>query len=438
MNQSITKVERTKVLPVNRYHKSDSVPFSVFDINKAPLKDLVSKFKISTGAAKAVISARRRNKINVSTEILNLKELRHRDLEILRRCGYGKNNLKFAIADVQPDSNYIYSYRPFALKISVLNPSLRRLLLVSAKVFWKGKPFIVEKEISQAEIEQGSILLNFNEKQTLPPRPAAFHVDIFDSEGGQSSFKVTCVVLPSNPLSLYLAPEIYKVTGTYSLRGYYDSGTNNFVTVVKISIFNGNPFSVAISRYIKWEYWDGGVGGSLIESNTHDLGGNFTIGANNTWSIDLYFTSPPGSGIYNTYQNKEDMTVKIEMNSTDGTIINDTITARVMLAFGVDITRVASDTFVGQEYTDLYDAVDVTKTIYEARDITIRDIGRYYITDSDAGSYKYINSDSECHNLFNDWTCYDPTGFNIDVFIAHDFVGVSFDGLAGSIPWTDE
>lgn len=62
MNKSITNIEHIKVLPVNRYHKSDSIPFSVFDVNKASLKDLVSKFKITTAAAKAVISARKKKK----------------------------------------------------------------------------------------------------------------------------------------------------------------------------------------------------------------------------------------------------------------------------------------------------------------------------------------------------------------------------------------
>jgi hypothetical protein len=434
MSQSVTKAERAKSLSVNRFHKSDSVPFSAFDVHKVSLTDLVSRFKISEGAAKAIVAARKSKKLNDLSALLRVKELRQRDLDVLRRCGYAKNDVKFAITDVQPHDKYIYSYKAFSLKISVLNPSLRKLSVVSTKVFWMGKPFIVEKEISPAELEQGIVALNFNENQTLPPGPASFHVDIFDSEGGQSSFRVTCAVLPSNPLSLSLSPESYYVTGSYSLRGYYNTGSDSFTTVVKISIFNGNSFGVTMSRFIKWAFWDGGVGGSLVESNTHDLGGNFTVGANSTWSVTLYVTSPHGSGIYNRYADKEDMTIKIEMNATSGTVISDTITARVMLAFGVDIIRVAGDTFIGQEYTDLYDAVDVTKAIYEARDITIRSIGRYNISDSAAGSYKFINSDSECHNLFNDWTAYDSTGLNVDVFVAHNFVDVGFDGLAGGIP----
>jgi hypothetical protein len=103
-----------------------------------------------------------------------------------------------------------------------------------------------------------------------------------------------------------------------------------------------------------------------------------------------------------------------------------------MLEYGINVIRVASDTFVGQEYTDLYDAVNVTNQIYENRDITISDVGRYHIPDADAGSYGIINSESECRDMWQDWGV---TGTNrVDAFICHDFSGTGFDGLAGAIP----
>jgi hypothetical protein len=104
-----------------------------------------------------------------------------------------------------------------------------------------------------------------------------------------------------------------------------------------------------------------------------------------------------------------------------------------MVAFGIDIIRIASDTFVEQEYTDLYEAVDVTQSIYEARDISLRDVGRYHISDSAAGSYNFMNSEAECRDPFADWSAASG-GSNIDCFVAHDFIGVGFDGLAGDIP----
>ncbi|HEY4613591.1 MAG TPA: hypothetical protein VII11_11465, partial [Bacteroidota bacterium] len=340
---------------------------------------------------------------------------------------------KFAITNVEPSKRYLYSFKPFSLKVQVENPSKKELSLISIKTMWKGRPFVVERKIRSTESEKGLFEVDFNKRQTLPPGPAAFHVTVFDTEGGQSFFKVTCVVLPSNPLTLSLSPTTYYVTGSYSLRGHYDSGSDCFETYVRITIYNGNSTTVNMSRDVVWEFWDGGVGGTLKESGTHRWSSSISVPANGSWSGTLIFTSPHGSKIYKTYDDKEDMTVNIEMETTGGTSIDDTITARVMAGFGIDIIRVASDDFVGQEYTDLYDAVDVMQSIYEARDITFRGVGRYHIDDSDAGSYQNMNSEDECRDLFADWSA-DSDGTYIDVFVAHDFVGTGFDGLAGDIP----
>lgn len=433
MTKTTTKAYAERVLPINRYHRSDSIPYQVFNINAISINDLVRKFRIGKRAASQIIIARKKKPINRPNETLAIKGISFRDFERLRRCGIGQDDIRFAIIDVQPSEKYIFSHKPFALKVSFSNPGKRPLALLSVKVLWQGEPFIVEKEITSQENSAGYINVTFDKNQTLPTGPVTFLTDLFDKQGVQSSFKVTCVVLPSNPLSLYISPTSYYVTGTYSARGYYDSASNTYKTYIRLSIYNGNSTTVNMSRNVGWQFWDGGVGGTLKESGTHTWSTAISVPAYGSWSGTLIFTSPSGSGIYNTYDKKEDMTIKISMSTSGGTNISDTITARVMLAFGADIIRIAGDTFIGQEYTDLYDAVDVTQSIYEARDFTLRGIGRYHIDDADAGSYKYMNSADECHDLFADWSA-DSGGSYIDVFIAHDFVGVGFDGLAGDVP----
>jgi hypothetical protein len=422
-----------EVLPVNRYDRSDSLPHMVFDLNAVTVDELVKGFKVHEEIARQLVDLRRERPIKRPNDLLTLDQIQLQDFESLRRCGLGNADSRFAVTDVQPSAGYIYSSRPYSLRVFFANPGRRHLALLSIQVRWQGEPFRVEKAISPEDLAQGYSDVPFNAAQTLPPGPATFLVDLFDREGGQSSFRVTCVVLPSNPLSLSLAPTTYYVTGTYSLRGYYNAASDTYQTHVRLSIHNGNAFAVNMSRNVTWEFWDGGVGSTLKESGTHTWSSSISVPANGTWSGTLMFTSPAGSGIHETYESKEDMTVRIVMTTTGGTSISDTITARVMVAFGIDIIRVASDTFVGQEYTDLYAAVDVTQSIYEARDISVRDVGRYHIADSAAGSYQFMNSEDECHDLFADWSAASG-GSNIDCFVAHDFIGVGFDGLAGDIP----
>jgi len=100
-----------------------------------------------------------------------------------------------------------------------------------------------------------------------------------------------------------------------------------------------------------------------------------------------------------------------------------------MLAYGVNIIKVGD--FDYQEGIDLYDAVDVTRQIYEKRDFTFRGVLRWIIHDADAGSYRIINSVGEAYDLFEDWSV--PNDY-IDVYVCQDFQTGGFDGISGGAP----
>lgn len=433
MAKTSTASQRISVRPINRFDRFDSPPRVAFDLNKVSGAELRKRFGLSKSAVNRLIAVRRRAYIPDAGALAGLAGISRKDQERLRRCGLGSEDERQSIIDVQPARGRLLSGKPFSLRVEFLNPSRRPACLVSVRTLWQGRPFVVEKRLTSRESSAGYVNVRFHEGQTLPPGPARFLVDLFDQAGGQSTFQVTCVVLPSNPLSLALSPSTQFVTGTNSARGFYQSSTDEYKTVIRLSAYNGNASAVTMSRNVVWEFWDGGVGGSLKESGTHVWSSGITVPAFGTWAGVLTWTSPRGSGIYTTYDKKEDMTVNIRMTSSGGTAISATITARVMVAFGVDVIRVAADTFVGQEYTDLYDAAGVMQEIYEARDVTLRGVGRFHIHDADAGGYRIMNSESECRDLFEDWSAASGGDF-LDLFVAHDFVGTGFDGLAGDIP----
>lgn len=192
---------------------------------------------------------------------------------------------------------------------------------------------------------------------------------------------------------------------------------------------NGDAAPVPMDTQVTWRFWDGGVGGTLVESGAFNWPNPVTVPATGLWQGGVWFSSPNGSGIYNKYHGKEDMSVEIEMAAVDGRHVSGTITCRVMLAYGVNIIKVGD--FDAQEGIDLYDAVDVTRQIYERRDITFRGILRWIIHDAQAGGYRIINSEGEVHDLFRDWSV--PNDF-VDVFVCQDFVTGGFDGLSGGVP----
>ena len=317
---------------------------------------------------------------------------------------------------------------PFELRVSFAGAGMARPRLVSVLVSWAGKPFVVERLVSTADTKAGFVDVRFGRAQRLPAGPARFDVNLFGEGGGQASFSVTCAALPSNPLSLGLSPNAHFVTGTFSARGVL-VGTA-YSTAINVTLFNGDANGAQMTGGFTWRFWDGGVGGSLVEQGNGSFGGPFTVPSYGTWGGWIVFTSPSGSGIFNKYQGREDMTIEIVMNRSGGGSVSGTITCRTMFRFGLNIIRVDAELWTNQERQDLINATLTTRTIYERRDVT-HDIDRWLIEHARAGGFGVINSESEARDLFEQWSA---SGSSIDVFVVHNIVGTGFDGLAGDIP----
>jgi hypothetical protein len=220
------------------------------------------------------------------------------------------------------------------------------------------------------------------------------------------------------------------VTGSWSARGDYLPASDTFLTECEITISNGDATSVGMNRRVNWEFWDGTVGGGTrIEFGAFDWSSPITVPAQGVWRGTVWFSSPRGSGIFSTYDRKEDLAISISMRANDGRVIQGQITARVMLAFGVNIIKVGA--FGAQEHVDLYDAVDEMRRIYERRDITLRGVDRRLIDNAQAGSYPIINSEDEFRDLLEDWSCRNDF---VDVYVVQDFQWSTYNGYAGDIP----
>ncbi len=188
---------------------------------------------------------------------------------------------------------------------------------------------------------------------------------------------------------------------------------------------------MSIGPGFQWTFWDGGVGGSLVERGSGSFGGSaINIPAYGIWDGWIALSSPNGSGVFNKLDGREDMTLQIEMRRPDRSV-SGTITVRTMFRFGINVTRVSWEAFTSSEESDLDAATGVMRAIYERRDLTF-DFDRRGIPRDRVGGFEIITSEDEARDLFDQWSGPDSNQ-NIDVFIAH-IVGTSFDGLAGGIP----
>lgn len=413
--------------PLNRFGILDSTPVDVAQLGRADAALINRITGVTPAAARKLVAYRRKRPLRSVDDLASLR-LSPRNVERLRRSGLFEDDHRLVITDVRPHPARIMSDRPYTLRVSFAAGGRAHARLVSIRVSWVGEPFVVERLVAARDRKAGFLDVRFGRGHRLPPGPARFDVDLFGASGAQASHGVTCAVLPSNPLSLSLSPNAHFVTGTFSARGVREGG--NFTTTINVTVFNGDAGAVSMTGSFTWKFWDGGVGGSLVEQGNGSFGGSFTVAGHNTWGGWMVFTSPPGSGIFGRYDSREDMTIEIIMSRASGGTISATITCRTMFRFGLNITRVDAEAWTSQERQDLIDASFTTRTIYERRDVT-HDIDRRLIHSADSGGFGVLNSESEARDLLEQWS---GPGNNIDVFIVHDIIGTGFDGLAGDTP----
>ena len=414
---------------MDRYSALDSPSFALFDLQRADRSALTRDLGLSASTAKELIEARRKGSLTPARLLAASPHLLPHLRRIHGRAFYA-GEAPLHIVDVIPRDRRVMSDRPFALDIQFQNAGQAPVVIVSVTVLWAGRPFFVEQEVRRSEAKKGVVTVRFDRKRTLPVGRAEFRVALYREDGAQSSFRRSVFVLPSNPLSLSLSPAGARVTGTWSARGDYHPESDTFLTECEITIANGDAGSVAMNRRVSWEFWDGPVGsGTRIESGSFDWPGAISVPGHGVWRGGVWFSSPRGSGIFNVYDRKEDMAITISMTAADGRIIRGEITARVMLAYGVNIIKVGN--FGTQEHADLYNAVDQMRQIYEQRDITFRGVDRRIINNALAGSYTILNSETEFRDLLEDWSV--PNDF-VDVYVVQQFQWSSYNGYAGDIP----
>ena len=424
----VSQAKIVQVLPVSRYSPLDSVPLEVRPFAEHTARSLASATGVPLKvAAKIVAIARRRPLVSVAQ--LSGLGLPPQGLRRLVNAGLFAGDPRIVITDVQPVDGRVMSDRPFRLRVWVSSASpVNGLVRVITE--WAGEPFEVERFVTAKDITRGYIDVRFDRTQTLPVGPATFHVSLLTERGAQAGFRVTCAVLPSNPFSLSVSPRDNFVTGSFSARAVRQG--SSFVTVITVTLSNGDSTAVPMNNGFTWEFWDGPVGsGTRVENGTGSFPGSINVPAFGTWSGWVVFTSPSGSGVFNKLDGKEDLALKIGMTRVHGGSVAGEITVRTMFRFGLNITRVGAESFTSQEYNDLYAAVDVTRVIYERRDVTLS-VDRRNIPNAQAGGFTVITSESEARDLFEQWS--GPDNDFIDVFIAPSISGTGFDGLAGDIP----
>ena len=400
MSSTATTTHRIEQRRINQYSILDNEPVRIVVPSALEPKELEETLRIDARLADRIASLAELTSTPIAA-LGGVERLKPADRERVRRLAIFAQDARLAIVSLEPVNGRLMSDRTFSMRVRFAASVLHPPRLVSIRVEWLGAPFVTEQLIGPADVKVGYVDVRFGEDQTLPSCVATFRASVWNEAGSEANFRTTCVVLPSNPFSLGLAPNVSFVTGTWSARGVRNG--NTFDTSIAVTLSNGDGSAVGVRTSFTWKFWDGGVGGSLVEQGTGDFGGSISVPSHGTWGGWIAFHSPDGSGVFNKYNTREDMTIEIVMTTNDGRSVSGLITCRTMFRFGVNFTAVAGEDFTSEESADLDTAAAVMKTIYERRDLTFEKDDRL-IPRADVGGYEVVDSFGEFHDLLSDWS----------------------------------
>jgi hypothetical protein len=412
---------RRRIAPPLDLRFRDLVALQKIDINTATENEIENKLSVPAALAKKIVKARKEKPFRMAEDLVVLgKDATKLSPKVSQLVFLHSKQVD--ILDVQIKGERIFSNKPFQLLVNFVPPSGGHASLVSVTTYWRGTPFVLQQTVSEEENRDGQVLVSFNEEHILPPGLMRLHITLYDDLGGADNFELETWVYPSNPFSFFLSPRNRSIYNG-SIRPDWD-GTN-WVTAMNVTFVNGDNATVSLTRNMTWKFWDGGVGATNVES------GNFTwfedpvIGPYGTYSAWLSFTSPPGSGIYNRYEDKEDMTIEIIFRKTTGAEVKATITCRIMAGYGINIIYVGD--YTGAEQGTIANGVNDARDVYENYGLTFSSVEWWGISNAQAGGYTVLNDHDEWEDLLDDWTVPNES---VDVFVTRGF----WDSYAGWSP----
>lgn len=394
----------------------------ILDMNQASPDVLLEQLNLPSEAVERIVNLRRERPIRDAADLAEITGLKGKAMSRLAERAVGLLRPQVVLQRAAISGEHLYSDQPWAIQADFLPPNGGQVAVVSLEVRWRGKPFTVQRAVTVEENSAGSVRFDLGKEHALPPGPSEISFTLYDSLGGASSRRIPVWVLPSNPFTLFVSPGNRSI---YNGSVRPDWSPPNWTTAIDLTFVNGDGLEVRLQRPMTWKFWDGGVGGTLVESGNFTWPETIVVPAFGTYSGWMTFTSPPGSGIFERYEDREDMTIEIIFEKQDGTRITGTVTCRIMAGWGVNIIQVGS--YSNSERNTINAGIDDARDVYENYGLTISSERWWIISTDEAGGYTVLNDHDEWEDLLDDWTVPNDS---VDCFIVRGM----WDSYAGWSP----
>jgi hypothetical protein len=396
----MTRIRAAKAAEPPWLHVGERLPRPQprLDLNQASSSDLAA-LGLSPAVAKRAVAQRRRRPLRDLDDLVTSAKLGAKERRNLEGRVLGSVRPEVTVLDAAVQNERIFSEQPWGIVARFLPPTRGVVEVALVGVRWVGRPFVVERAVTPQENDEGSLEFLFAEEHALPAGPVELRLTLYDDGGGADTWPIEAWVLPSNPLRLFVSPRNRSI---YNGSVRPDWASPNWVTAVNLTFVNGEAESVAINRPMTWRFWDGGVGATLVEGGNFTWPSAITVPAFDTYSGWMTFSSPPGSGIHDRYENREDMTIELVFQRAGGGSVAGTVTCRVMAGWGVNIIKVGD--YSTAESATITNGANDALDVYENHGLTFSSLQRWIIHDTDAGDYPVLDDHDEWEDLLDDWS----------------------------------
>jgi hypothetical protein len=389
------------------------VPVRPIDVNRASRRVLRAELGLSAARVNRILRARARRPLRDARDLAAAARLSAREAAALADRVVGLIRPEVVLLDAAIERGRLFSDRPWAVQVRFLPPTDGAVAVASLEVRWRGRPFLLQRRVSAAESARGVLRLAAGRAHALPPGPVELLVTLYDTRGGAATHCREAWVLPSNPLTLFVSPANRSI---YNGSVRPDWQAPRWVTAVNLTFVNGDASRVVLQRPMTWKFWDGGVGGTLVESGSFTWPHTIDIPAFGTYGGWMTFDSPPGSGIHGRYENKEDMSIELIFQPQAGGSIAGTVTCRVMAGWGVNIIEVGS--YSSAEESAIAAGIDDARDVYENHGLSFASVDWWIISNAEAGGYTALDDEDEWEDLLDDWTVRNDS---VDCFVVRGF-----------------
>ena len=392
------------------------------DVNVASAKELRELLGLSPTAAARLVRARAKRRLRDADDIATVAGLSPRALAKLRGRLVGAVRDQVVIFDATIERERIFSGRSWGIRVRFAPPSDGVVVVAALEVRWRGSPFVIQTEVGAEASARGELAIGVDESHSLDTGPVELWVTLYDSRGGATRRGLPTWVFPSNPFSLIVSPANRAIFNG-SVRP--DWQPPNWITALNLTFVNGDAVPVTLKRPMTWRFWDGGVNGTLIESGGFTWPSTIVVPAFGTYAGWFTVTSPPGSGIANLYERREDMTIQLVFEKVDSTAVDGRVTCRVMAGWGVNIILVGD--YTASEQGTIASGASDAQSVYENFGLTFSSVQWWGISNAQAGGYTVLNDEDEWDDLIDDWTVPNDS---VDCFIVRGL----WNGFAGYSP----